>query len=134
RARRRRRSAGAPRRRVRIALRRTARGRTGGARRAVGERGLAAVAHGARPAHRGDGAMRRPPDLEALAWPADRLGEALSTLARRSGLEPGKLDLPEPREASAEELDPWVDAAAAAMGLEAEPVEVAYGEVEALVE
>jgi len=77
--------------------------------------------------------MSRTADLDALAWPAERLGEALSTLARRSGLEPAKLDLPEPRGAAAGELEIWIGAAAAAMGLEAEPVEAAYGEVEELV-
>jgi len=77
--------------------------------------------------------MRSSAALDALAWPADRLGEALSTLARRSGLAPAKLDLAEPRGASAEELERWIGAAAAAMAIEAEPVEAAYGEVEALV-
>jgi ATP-binding cassette subfamily B protein len=72
-------------------------------------------------------------DLDAIAWPAERLGEALSALARWSGFGSAKLDLPEPRETSAEELDRWMSAAAAAMGLEAEPVEVPYGEVEALI-
>jgi ATP-binding cassette subfamily B protein len=77
--------------------------------------------------------LSRRADLDALAWPADRLGDALSALARRSGLAPGKLDLPEPRGSSPEELDRWIGAAAAAMGLEAEPVEAPYDEVEALV-
>src|ERR671928_368524 len=72
-------------------------------------------------------------DLDALAWPAERLSEAVSALARLSGLKPAKLELAEPREPSAEELDRWIGVAAAAMGLEAEPVETAYGEVEALV-
>ncbi|HEX5759280.1 MAG TPA: hypothetical protein VF121_08805, partial [Thermoanaerobaculia bacterium] len=73
-------------------------------------------------------------DLDALVWPADRLGEALSALARATGLAPSKLDLPEPPpDASPEALDRWIGAAAAAMGLEAEPVEAAYGEVAALV-
>ncbi len=77
--------------------------------------------------------MRSSSDLDALAWPAERLGEAVSALARLSGLKPAKLDLPEPRESSPDEVDRWIGAAAAAMGLEAEPVEAAYGEVEALV-
>ena len=78
--------------------------------------------------------MRRETDLAALAWPVGRLGEALSVLARRRGLAPGKLDLAEPREsASPEDLDRWIGAAVAAMGLEAEPVEAPYGEVENLL-
>ncbi|HYU32452.1 MAG TPA: ABC transporter ATP-binding protein [Thermoanaerobaculia bacterium] len=79
--------------------------------------------------------MRRTADLDALAWPASRLGEALSALARRSGLDPAKLDLPEPEDAaSPDDLDRWIAAAASAMELEAEPVEASYGEVEALVQ
>lgn len=78
--------------------------------------------------------MKRAHDLDALAWPASRLGEALSTLARRGGLHPAKLDLPEPDEAASPEvLDRWIGAAAAAMALEAEPVEASYGEIEALI-
>src|SRR6185295_3061814 len=126
------RSAGAPRRAIGIALRGPARRRARRAHGPLGERDLAPPADGARPADRG-GAVRSRADLDALAWPAERLGEAVSALARLSGLKPAKLDLAEPRELSADELDRWIGAAAAAMGLEAEPVETAYGEVEALV-
>jgi len=66
-----------------------------------------------------------------LAWPADRLGEALQILARRSGLGPGELTLDEP--SSTTDPGPWIITAAAAMGLEAEPVDVSYREVESLV-
>jgi ATP-binding cassette subfamily B protein len=79
--------------------------------------------------------MTRGINLADLAWPAGRLGEALAALARQSGLDPRKLDLREPGEtATAEDLDRWISAAAAAMGLEAEPVEASYGEVETLVQ
>lgn len=80
--------------------------------------------------------MSRADDLNLLdiAWPASRLGEALTALARRGGLDPAKLDLPEPGDqASPEELERWIGAAAAAMGLDAEPVETSYGEVEDLL-
>jgi ATP-binding cassette subfamily B protein len=78
--------------------------------------------------------MKQAQDLDALSWPASQLGEALSALARHSGLRPAKLDLPEPDEAvSPEALDRWIGAAAAAMGLEAEPVEATYQEVGTLV-
>jgi len=78
--------------------------------------------------------MRPAPDLDALAWPPSRLGEGLSALVRRSGLDPAKLDLPEPGDgASPDELDRWIGAAAAAIEVEAEPVEATYGEVDALV-
>lgn len=69
--------------------------------------------------------------MNGLAWPAGRLGEALQTLARRSGLGPEELDLDEP--SGAADLEPWIETAAAAMGLEAEPVDVSYREVESLV-
>src|SRR5215210_7323762 len=69
--------------------------------------------------------------MNALAWPADRLGEAIQTLARRSGLSPGELDLDEP--SAAADLGSWIGTAAAAMGLEAEPVDVSYREVDSLV-
>lgn len=78
--------------------------------------------------------MKRVPDLGALAWPGVRLGEALAALARYGGLHPAKLDLPEPDEAVPPEvLERWIGAAAAAMGLEAEPVEASYAEVDGLV-
>jgi len=79
--------------------------------------------------------MRRTEDLDALAWPASRLGEALAALARSSGLAAAKLDLPEPGDgATPDDLDRWIGAAASAMGLEAEPVEASYGEVESLLQ
>jgi ATP-binding cassette subfamily B protein len=78
--------------------------------------------------------------LTALAWPADRLGEALEALARRGGLVgqdsnpvrqftglescPTKAGV-----AAAEPLRRWVESAAARLGLEAEPVEVPHAEV-----
>jgi ATP-binding cassette subfamily B protein len=78
--------------------------------------------------------MTRTADLDALAWPASRLGEALSALARQSGFGSAKLELPEPDDAaSSDDLDRWINAAAAAIGLEAEPVEASYGEAEDLV-
>jgi ATP-binding cassette subfamily B protein len=71
--------------------------------------------------------------LTDLAWPADRLGEALEALARRSGLEvkAGTVPVPpEPESASGgESLGRWVESAAAWLGLEAEPVEVPHAEV-----
>jgi len=69
--------------------------------------------------------------MNALAWPADRLGEALRILARKSGLGPGELDPGEPSDTG----DPgaWIVTAAATMGLEAETVEVPYRDVESLV-
>jgi ATP-binding cassette subfamily B protein len=78
--------------------------------------------------------------LDALAWPSGRLGEALQALARRSGLA-GTIkeadrarDLGEPPPgADGQALEDWIEAAAAASGLEAEPVEVSYRETADLV-
>ena len=69
-----------------------------------------------------------------LLWPADRLGEALQALAQESGLEPRN----EPSSGPADPGDPealgsWIEAAAAGAGLEAEPVETSYAEIEALL-
>ena len=117
-----------------LALRGAPRRRAGRAVGALAERGLAAAADGARAVDRGGRRVSARLDLDTLAWPADRLAEALSALARAAGLGAAKLDLPAPPpDAVPEELDRWIGAAAAAMGLEAEPVEAAYGEVAALV-
>jgi ATP-binding cassette, subfamily B, bacterial len=76
-------------------------------------------------------------DLHTMAWPAARLGEALEALARRSGLAPQERETLGPPEGLAREgaaaLGAWVETAAAWLGLEAEPVEAPYAEVERLV-
>lgn len=76
--------------------------------------------------------------LTGLLWPADRLGEALQALARESGLEIGPETRAEPSSGPADPGDPetlgsWIEAAAAGAGLEAEPVETSYAEIEALI-
>jgi ATP-binding cassette subfamily B protein len=76
--------------------------------------------------------------LTSLLWPADRLGEALQALARESGLEIVPETRAEPSSGPADPEDPealgsWIEAAAAGAGLEAEPVETSYGEIEALL-
>jgi ATP-binding cassette subfamily B protein len=76
-------------------------------------------------------------DLNTLAWPVARLGEALEAMARRSGLASGERETPVPPEGLAQEeaeaLGTWIEAAATWLGLEAESVEVPYAEVEGLV-
>src|SRR5262247_1426037 len=76
-------------------------------------------------------------DLNTLAWPVVRLGEALEAMARRSGLASGERETPVPPEGLAQEeaaaLGTWIEAAATWLGLEAESVEVPYAEVEGLV-
>ena len=73
--------------------------------------------------------------LISLAWPASRLGEAVETLARHSGLASGAeaVELPEgPRGADAR-LDAWVGAVAEMSGFEAEPVEAPLSEIDQLI-
>jgi len=74
-------------------------------------------------------------ELDERAWPAWRLGEALEVLARRRGVapQPAEAAVPPTGLATDEALGHWMRAAAGCLGLEAEPVEVAYPEVEALV-
>jgi ABC-type multidrug transport system fused ATPase/permease subunit len=76
-------------------------------------------------------------DLNTLAWPVARLGEALEAMARRSGLAPGERESLVPPEGltqeEAEALGAWIETAAAWLGLEAESVEVPYAEVKWLV-
>jgi ATP-binding cassette subfamily B protein len=72
--------------------------------------------------------------LERVAWPGDRLAEALQVLARDSGLAARPLDASGgPPAGDPEAAGRWIEVAAAAMGLEAEPVETAYAEVETMV-
>lgn len=76
-------------------------------------------------------------DLERHAWPISRLGEALEALARAVGLSPRSVEIPTPPQGLVREghdtLGRWIQAAAGCLGLEAEPVEVSYAEVERLV-
>src|SRR4051812_46878788 len=75
--------------------------------------------------------------LDALAWPVGRLGEVLAGLARLQGW---RLRRPEAPVCPAdlaydrpEALHGWLEAAAAWLGVEAEPVEVPYAEVASLI-
>ncbi|HYO14879.1 MAG TPA: ATP-binding cassette domain-containing protein, partial [Thermoanaerobaculia bacterium] len=78
--------------------------------------------------------MRRGISLDALAWPADRLTEALHLLARTSGLNPRTAEAASgPPAADPETAGRWIEAVTAAMGLEAEPVETPYAEVESMI-
>jgi ATP-binding cassette subfamily B protein len=76
-------------------------------------------------------------DLRAALWPLDRLGDALEALARRTSLSPEPAELLKPPEAlltdGPEAVGRWLQATASALGIEAEPVEAAYGEALSLV-
>ena len=68
-----------------------------------------------------------------IAWPANRLAEALEALALRSGLRPNSIELPTPPAGIADDprrLGLWIESAASSLGVEAEPEEIRYAEVE----
>jgi hypothetical protein len=76
-------------------------------------------------------------DLTTFAWPAARLGEVLEALARKARLAPRAVEPLSPPAGPLrpddEALGRWLSAAAGHLGLEAEPTEIAYGEVERLL-
>jgi len=68
-----------------------------------------------------------------IAWPANRIGEALEALARRSDLRPKSIELPAPPANIADDphrLGLWIESVASSLGLEAEPNEIRYATVE----
>jgi ATP-binding cassette subfamily B protein len=66
-------------------------------------------------------------DLTAALWPAPRLGEALHALATQSGLVGKSSQLPDPQGSlDSTSLGPWMETAAASLGLEAEPAGTTY--------
>ena len=75
--------------------------------------------------------------LDVLAWPVARLGEAMAGLARIQGWQLRSPETPVcPAELAYDHLEAlyvWLEAAAAWLGVEAEPVEVPYAEVTSLV-
>jgi ATP-binding cassette subfamily B protein len=77
-------------------------------------------------------------ELTALSWPASRLGEALELLGRQSGRAVRAAEVGAPPEELAaeggERLEAWIEVAAGWLGLEAEPVEATYPEVDQLLQ
>src|SRR2546421_6986574 len=75
-------------------------------------------------------------DLTLFAWPAAKLGEALEALARAAALAPRAVEYLSPPVGlhGDEALGRWLAAAAGHLGLEAEPTEIPYGEVERLLQ
>ncbi|MCI0652890.1 MAG: ABC transporter ATP-binding protein/permease [Methylococcaceae bacterium] len=69
-------------------------------------------------------------ELEALAWPLSRVGEAIEVLARYGGFHPvsaGQVESFEsPGTVEEKDLEPWLDWAGARLGIEVESVE-AFG-------
>jgi ATP-binding cassette subfamily B protein len=72
-----------------------------------------------------------------LSWPASRLGEALAALGQRSALavERAETAVPSPKVIAegGEQLGRWIEATAGWLGLEAEPVQAHYPDVEQLI-
>ena len=67
------------------------------------------------------------------AWPAERLGEALEALARKSGLPLKDGNVPRPPATLALHAGlqgQWIEATAAWLGLEVEPMEISYPDLE----
>jgi ATP-binding cassette subfamily B protein len=75
--------------------------------------------------------------LEAVAWPLERAGEALEALGRAARLSPAArgLEVPSPPAglADGEPLSRWLQATAAWLSLEAEPIDVPYGDINRFV-
>jgi ATP-binding cassette subfamily B protein len=76
-------------------------------------------------------------DVHRLAWPASKLAEAIEAIARTSGLSQRRLEAgnsgPPQTGGSDKSIAGWVDSTAGLLGLEAEPVETTYPEVENFV-
>jgi ATP-binding cassette, subfamily B, bacterial len=76
-------------------------------------------------------------NIQAICWPKSKLGDALSCLSQRVGLEPECAEVPvvpawvaNSDDDTADSLHSWLDSAACWMGVEAEPVETTYAEVD----
>jgi ATP-binding cassette, subfamily B, bacterial len=76
-------------------------------------------------------------DLRQLCWPAPRLGEALAELARKSGLLRPDSEFPTADNPSLgqdkQEIISWIRSVALRVGIEVEPVEAKYNEVQQLL-
>ncbi|HEX3684243.1 MAG TPA: ATP-binding cassette domain-containing protein [Bryobacteraceae bacterium] len=73
-----------------------------------------------------------PPGLAALAWPAARLGDSLTALARHSGLTSITVETMNPfRLGSATNAGEWIESAARRLSCEAEAIESNYRDLEA---
>jgi len=76
-------------------------------------------------------------EMDKLTWPASRMGDAIESLARKSGLSPRLVDMPSPPDwvmlSEDGALGRWIEGAASWLGLEAEPIETPYAEINHLI-
>jgi ATP-binding cassette subfamily B protein len=84
--------------------------------------------------------LAKPLDLESLAWPVNRLAEAIEMAAQRNGLAAGAATNPPESGApgladtwNEASLETWVDAAATRLGIEAEPMTSSFRDVEGMI-
>ncbi|MGA1839036.1 MAG: ATP-binding cassette domain-containing protein [bacterium] len=74
--------------------------------------------------------------FDILYWPVSRLGEALKLMGEISGLSPKPEEIPLAPKGTSENEDSiseWIEALAQWIGIEAEPMEVSYGDVETFI-
>ncbi len=73
-------------------------------------------------------------DLDALAWPLDRLGEAVEMLAQLAGLSTRSVTVPSPpRGMQGECAGAFIESVAALLGVEAEEVNAPYADIDKLL-
>jgi ABC-type multidrug transport system fused ATPase/permease subunit len=76
-------------------------------------------------------------DLKQLCWPVSKIGEAIQSIARRSGLAPVVARAPDPpgtlAPVAGESLARWIEKTSCLLGLEAEPVVSPYAEADRFV-
>ncbi|MCG8403724.1 MAG: ABC transporter ATP-binding protein/permease [Phycisphaerales bacterium] len=84
----------------------------------------------------GDGELTKQ-NLSKYTWPASRLGEAMEAVARRGALTTVTTEAPAPPDwlafDDADALERWMDAAARSLGIEAEPVESDYADLDHMI-
>ena len=71
--------------------------------------------------------------LRAVSWPVRDADPLVRELGRRAGLLPADASLPSPPAGAGGEPWPWLEAGLRPYGLELEPVDAAYGEVQAML-
>jgi ATP-binding cassette subfamily B protein len=74
--------------------------------------------------------------LDILYWPVSGLGEALKLMGEKSGLSPKPGEIPSAPKSTGENEDAiseWIEALAQWIGIEAEPMEVSYGDVKTFI-